>query len=118
LATSSHTTSITAPGITGGLVTSVSVTNSGDDVLDCNHLGLADGAANLNYAAPFTGTKEVSVSYIGDSYPESGDTGALSLTGAITASFSNCVCVSASVSGSTGELITAEVTYREIEAAS
>ena len=118
MATSSHTTSITAPGISGGLVTSVTVTNSGDDVLDCSHLGQSDGSAMLSYAAPFSGTREVSVSYIGDSYPESGDTGALSLTGAVTQSFTNCVCTSASVSGSTGELITADVTYREIQAAS
>lgn len=118
MATSSHTTSITAPGISGGLITSASVSNSGDDVLDCNHLGLSDGATNLAYAAPFTGTKEVSVSYIGDSYPESGDTGALSISGSISVSFSNCVCTSSSVSGASGELITADVTYREIQASS
>lgn len=113
-ATSAHTTSITAPGTSGGLVTSVSINASGDDPLDASHLGQSDGSAANLFIHPLSGYTEVSVSYIGDSYPESGDTGSLSITGAISASMSNCVCTSASVSGSVGELITVDATYREI----
>jgi hypothetical protein len=114
MATSAHTTSVTAPGITGGLVTSVSVTRSGDDVLDCSHLGQAEGATANTFASPFTGTTEVSLSYIGDAIPDAGDEGAVSVTGAISVSMSNAICTSASITGAAGELITADVTFAEI----
>ncbi len=113
-ATSAHTTSITAPGTSGGLITSVSINASGDDVLDASHLGQAAGSAANRFISPLTGYTEVSVSYIGDSYPESGDTGSLSVSGAISISMTNCICTSASVSGSVGELITVDATYRDI----
>ena len=115
MATSSHTTSVTAPGISDGLVTSVSINRNGDDVLDASHLGQADGATPNTIASPFEGTVEVSLSYIGDSIPSSGDEGALSISGAISVSMANCVCTSSSMTGTAGELITADVTYIEIE---
>lgn len=114
MATSAHTTSVTGPGISGGLVTSVSVNRSGDDVIDASHLGQSAGSSANNFASPFTGTTEVSLSYIGDSIPDAGDEGAVAVTGAITVSFSNAICTSASITGSAGELITADVTFAEI----
>jgi hypothetical protein len=114
MATSAHTTSVTAPGISGGLVTNVTVNRSGDDVIDASHLGQSAGSSANTYAAPFTGTTEVSISYIGDSIPDAGDTGAVTVTGSITVSLSNAICTSASITGSAGELITADVTFSEI----
>ncbi len=114
MATSAHTTSVTAPGISGGLVTSVSVSRNGDDVLDASHLGQADGSAANTFASPFEGTVEVSISYIGDAIPDAGDEGAVSVSGAISVSLSNAICTSASITGSAGELITADVTFVEI----
>lgn len=113
MATSAHATSITAPGISGGLVTSVSISNS-KETLDCSHLGLATGSGALLYEAPFDNATEVSVAYIGDSIPDSGDEGALTISGSVSVSFANCLVVSASTSGAAGELIMADVTYREI----
>ena len=115
MATSAHTTSVTAPGISGGLVTNVSVNRSGDDVIDASHLGQADGSAANTYPAAFTGTTEVSISYIGDSIPDAGDEGAVSVSGSISVSLANAICTSASITGSAGELITADVTFTEIE---
>jgi hypothetical protein len=114
MATSAHTTSVTAPGISGGLVTNISVNRSGDDVIDASHLGQASGSSANTFASPFTGTTEVSISYIGDSIPDAGDEGAVAVTGSITVSFANAICTSASITGSAGELITADVTFAEI----
>ena len=114
--TSAHTTSVTGPGITSSdLITSVTISRSGAEILDASHLGLSAGSDALNYEGPFGGTNEVSVSYIGDSIPDSGDEGAVAVTGAISISFTNAVVTSSSVTGSVGELITADVTYKEIE---
>ena len=115
MATSSHTTSVTAPGISStDLITNVSINRNGDDILDASHLGQSDGAAPNTFESPFEGTVEVSISYIGDEIPEAGDSGALSVSGAISCSLSNVVCTSATISGTAGELITADVTYIEI----
>lgn len=115
MATSSHQTTITAPGISNAsLVTNIQVSQNGDDVLDASHLGLADGSDALTYAAPFTGTTEVSVSYIGDSIPSAGDEGAVTVVGAVNVTLTNAICTSASVTGSAGELITADATYQAI----
>ena len=114
MATSSHTTTVTAPGISGGLITNVQVSQSGDDVQDASHLGLADGSEALRYASPFEGTTEVSISYIGDSIPTAGDTGAVSVCGAISVSLANAICTSSSITGSAGELITADATFQAI----
>lgn len=115
MATGTQTTSVTGPGISGGLVTNVSINRSGDDVLDASHLGQTAGSDANTFAAPFTGTTEVNVSYIGDSIPDAGDEGAVSVTGAISVSLSNAIVTSASITGSAGELITADVTFAEIE---
>lgn len=115
MATTTESTSITAPGLTGALVTSISVTRNGSEVLDASHLGQAYGSAGNFYASPYLGTTEVSVSFIGDSIPDAGDTGALTVTGAISVSLANCLCTSASVTGSAGELITGDATFTLID---
>ena len=114
MATSSHQSTITAPGISGGLITNIQVSQSGADVLDASHLGQAAGSAANRYASPFLGTLTVSVSYIGDSIPTAGDTGSVTVTGPTAVSLSNAVCTSSSITGSAGELITADVTYEAI----
>lgn len=111
MATSSHTTTVTAPGIGTGLVTNVKVTQTGDDVIQASHLGQADGDPAYNVPSPFLGTTEVSISYIGDSIPTAGDTGAVTVTGAVSVSLANAVCTGSSVTGSVGELITADATF-------
>ena len=114
MASSSHTTTVSAPGITSALLTNVQVNEQGDDLLDASHLGQADGSnANL-IESPFAGYTEVSISYIGNELPAIGATGGVTVTGAVSASLTNAVCTSASVTGTAGELITGEATYREI----
>tara|TARA_B100001741_G_scaffold312063_1_gene314511 strand:- start:1029 stop:1382 length:354 start_codon:yes stop_codon:yes gene_type:complete len=116
MATSAHTTSVTAPGITSAaLVTNVSISQNGDDPLDASHLGQSAGASAHFVASPFTGTVEVSISFIGTELPEAGDTGALTVTGGVAVSLSNCVCTSSTQTGNVGELITGDATYSEIE---
>ena len=114
-ATSAHTTSVTGPGIaTTDKITSVTITRSGGDPLDASHLGQSSGSAAALYEAPFSGTNEVSVSFIGNSIPDTGDEGAVAVTGAISISFANAVVTSSTVNGAVGELLTGDVTYREI----
>ena len=114
MATSSHQSTITAPGVSYGLITNIQVSQSGSDPLDASHLGQADGSAANRYPSPFLGTLTVSVSYIGDSIPTSGDTGAVTVTGPVAVSLANAVCTSSSVTGTAGELITADATFELI----
>jgi hypothetical protein len=114
MATSSHQSTITAPGVSGGLITNIQVSQGGSDPLDASHLGQADGSAANRYPSPFLGTLTVSVSYIGDSIPTSGDTGAVTVTGPVAVSLANAVCTSSSITGSAGELITADATFELI----
>lgn len=115
MASSSHTTTVSAPGIGSALLTNVQVNEQGDDLLDASHLGQADGSTSNLIKSPFDGYTEVSISYIGNVIPAIGATGAVTVTGAVTASLANAVCTSASVTGTAGELITGEATFREIE---
>jgi len=114
MATSSQNSTITAPGVSGGLITNIQVSQSGSDPLDASHLGQADGSAANRYPSPFLGTLSVSVSYIGDSIPTSGDTGAVTVTGPVAVTLANAVCTSSSVTGTAGELITADATFELI----
>ena len=114
MATSSHQSTITAPGVSDGLITNIQVSQSGSDPLDASHLGQADGSAANRYPSPFLGTLTVSVSYIGDSIPTSGDTGAVTVTGPVAVTLANAVCTSSSVTGTAGELITADATFELI----
>ena len=117
MASSSHTTTVTAPGISSALLTNVQVNEQGDDLLDASHLGQSDGSASNLVESPFDGYTEVSISYIGNELPSVGATGAVTVAGAVSASLANAVCTSASVTGTAGELITGEATYREIASA-
>jgi len=114
MATSSQNSTITAPGVSGALITNIQVSQSGSDPLDASHLGQADGSAANRYPSPFLGTLSVSVSYIGDSIPTSGDTGAVTVTGPVAVTLANAVCTSSSVTGTAGELITADATFELI----
>lgn len=114
MASSSHTTTVSAPGISSALLTNVQVTSQGDDLLDASHLGQATGSEANLVQSPFDGYSEVSISYIGNELPGIGATGAVTVTGAVSVSLSNAVCTSASVTGTAGELITGEATFREI----
>ena len=115
MATSSQNTTVSAPGISSALLTNVQVTSQGDDLLDASHLGQAAGSASNLIQSPFDGYTEVSISYIGNELPAVGATGGVSVTGAVSASLGNAICTSASVTGTAGELITGEATYREIQ---
>jgi hypothetical protein len=111
--TSSQGTTITAPGLSGATVTNVQINAQGADPLEVSALSDTSGSQTF-IASPFIGFSEVTVSYIGDSLPASGSTGALAVSGAISISFANSVCTGSSFSGSAGELITGTATYRQI----
>lgn len=115
MANSSHTTTFSGPGLSNVTITNVQVTQTGVDLLDASHLGQADGSAATLVKSPYDGYTEVSVSYIGSSIPAPGQTGGVTVSGAVSASLTNAVCTSASVTGTAGELITGEATYREIQ---
>lgn len=115
MAISSHTTTASGPGIGNVSVTNVQVTQTGVDLLDASHLGQADGSYATLVASPYDGYTEVSISYIGSGIPTPGQQGAVTVSGAVSASLSNAVCTSASVTGTAGELITGEATFREIQ---
>lgn len=115
MASSSHTTTFTGPGLSNVTITNVQVTQTGADLLDASHLGQADGSYATLVASPYDGYTEVSVSYIGSGIPTPGQQGAVTVSGAVSANLSNAVCTSASVTGTAGELITGEATYREIQ---
>lgn len=114
MANSSHTTTVTAPGISTALLTNVQINEQGDDLLDASHLGQADGSAANLVESPFEGYTEISISFIGNELPAIGASGAVTVTGAVSATLTNAVCTSASVTGTAGELITGEATYREV----
>lgn len=114
MAFSSHTTTVSAPGIGNALLTNVQVNEQGDDLLDASHLGQPTGESSNLIASPFGGYTEISISYIGNELPGIGATGAVTVSGAVSASLTNAMCTSASVTGTAGELITGEATYREI----
>lgn len=115
MASSSHTTTFSGPGLSNVTITNVQVTQTGADLLDASHLGQADGSYATLVASPYDGYTEVSVSYIGSGIPTPGQQGAVTVSGAVSANLSNAVCTSASVTGTAGELITGEATYREIQ---
>lgn len=112
MATSSQGTTITAPGLSGALVTNIQVSSSAGDPLETSDLSIATGGSPTFIENPFLGANEVTVSFIGDNLP-SGN-GALSISGAVSASFANCLVTSSSFTGTAGELITGTATFREI----
>lgn len=114
MASSSHTTTVSAPGISSALITNVQVNSQGDDLLDASHLGQATGSESNLIESPFGGYTEVSISFIGNELPAIGATGGVTVGGAVSADLANAVCTSASVTGTAGELITGEATFREI----
>lgn len=116
MASSAHTTTFSGPGLSNVTVTNIQVNQTGVDLLDASHLGQADGSLANLIPSPFDGYTEVSVSYIGESLPTPGQKGGVTVSGAVSATLSNAVCTSASVTGAAGELITGEATYREITA--
>lgn len=115
MAISSHTTTFSGPGLSNVSVTNVQVTQTGVDLLDASHLGQADGTYATLVASPYDGYTEISVSYIGSGIPAPGEYGSVTVSGAVSATLANAVCTSASVTGTAGELITGEATYREIQ---
>lgn len=115
MASSAHTTTFSGPGLSNVTITNVQVTQTGVDLLDASHLGQADGDLATLVASPYDGYTEVSISYIGSGIPSPGQQGAVTVSGAVAATLANAVCTSASVTGTAGELITGEATYREIQ---
>lgn len=94
-------------------VTSVSV-NDSQDLIDGSHLGIPP-SGRREYVGGFATDREVSVDVIYNSSAGlllAGTSGALSITGPLVFTGSNATVQSASISGSVGDLVKGQVTFK------
>ena len=106
---------VSAQGLTftfGGsnlTVTSVQV-NDTQDLIDGSHLGIGPGGRK-EYVGGFATDREVQIDYISTTIVAAGTSGALSISGPMSFS-GNATVQSASIGGSTGDLIKGSATFR------